>query len=66
MAASNNVTRMLDTRKITYTVFEIPVVKLTALEVSDILDIPPENVFKTIVLQPKKNGPGGSASYWRS
>jgi len=54
MAATNNVTRMLDARKIIYTVFEIPVGKLTALEVSDILDIPPENVFKTIVLQPIK------------
>ena len=54
MVATNNVTRMLDARKITYTVFEIPMVKLTALEVSDFLNIPPENVFKTIVLQLEK------------
>ena len=54
MKAANNVTRLLDAKKITYTVFEIPAVKLSALEVSDFLDKPPENVFKTIVLQPEK------------
>ena len=56
MAATNNVTRMLDTRNIPYTTFEIPAEKLSALEVSDYLHIPPEDVFKTIVLQREKNG----------
>ena len=55
MAATNNVTRMLDARKITYTVFEIPVMKLSALEVCDHLHIPPEDVFKTIVLHREKS-----------
>jgi Cys-tRNA(Pro)/Cys-tRNA(Cys) deacylase len=56
MAATNNVTRMLDARKIPYTVFEIPAVKLTALEVCDHLHIPPEDVYKTIVLRREKKG----------
>jgi len=56
MAITNNVTRMLDAQKITYTAFEIPAVKLTALEVCDHLHIPLEDVFKTIVLRPEKSG----------
>lgn len=56
MAATNNVTRMLDARKITYTVFEIPAVKLSAIEVSDYLHMPPEDVFKTIILRREKRG----------
>lgn len=55
MAATNNVTRMLDAQKIAYTAFEIPAEKLTALEVCDHLHIPPEEVFKTIVLRPEKS-----------
>ena len=50
MAAINNVTRMLDAQKVSYTTFEIPSKKLSALEVSDYLHIPPSNVYKTIVL----------------
>ncbi len=53
MTAANNVTRLLDAKKIPYSAFEIPTVKLSALEVSDFLDIPPQNVFKTIVMQPE-------------
>ena len=56
MAITNNVTRMLDARKITYTAFETPMIKLTALEVCDHLHIPPENVYKTIVLRREKIG----------
>ena len=56
MAATNNVTRMLNARKITYTAFEIPVVKLSAIEVSDYLHMPPEEVYKTIVLRREKRG----------
>ena len=56
MAVTNNVTRMLDTRKIIYTVFETPAVKLTALEVCDHLHILPEDVYKTIVLRCEKSG----------
>ena len=56
MAATNNVTRMLDVQKITYTAFEIPAVKLRAIEVSDYLHMPPEDVYKTIVLRREKGG----------
>jgi len=56
MAATNNVTRMLDAKKITYTAFEIPAVKLSAIEVSDYLHMPPEDVYKTIVLRREKGG----------
>jgi len=54
MVATNNVTRMLDAQEITYTAFEIPAEKLTALEVCDHLHIPPEEVFKAIVPSPRK------------
>jgi len=56
MAATNNITRMLDARRIIYTVFETPAVKLTALEVCDYLHILPEDVYKTIVLRCEKSG----------
>ena len=56
MAAANNVTRILDARKFTYTAFEIPAVKLIAIEVSDHLHMLPENVYKTIVLRREKSG----------
>jgi Cys-tRNA(Pro)/Cys-tRNA(Cys) deacylase len=52
----NNVTRLLDAKKITYRVFELPVEKLGALETAQILDVPPEQVFKTIVV--KREGKG--------
>jgi len=47
---------MLDARKITYTAFEIPAVKLSAIEVSDYLHMSPEDVYKTIVLRREKRG----------
>ena len=52
-----DVTRFLDSRKVPYTAFEIPAEKLGALEVAQLLNLPPEVVFKTIVLtqdRPKK------------
>ena len=54
MAAANNVTRILDARKFTYTAFEIPAVKLFAIEVSDHLHMLPENVYKTSSFAGKK------------
>ena len=53
---SNNVTRMLEARKIRFQAFEVPVEKLSALEVADILKIPPEDVYKTIVAKRAKPG----------
>jgi Cys-tRNA(Pro)/Cys-tRNA(Cys) deacylase len=50
MPTVNNVTRFLDSRKISYTAFETPVEKLGALETAEFLKVPPETVFKTIVV----------------
>ena len=56
MTLANNVTRMLNARKIPFTVFETPEEKQTALQVSDYLHVPPEDVYKTIVLRSEKSG----------
>ena len=56
MTIKNNVTRMLNARKIPFTVFETPEVKQTAMQVSDYLHVPPEDVYKTIVLRSEKSG----------
>lgn len=45
----NNVTRLLDQRKIEYTIFELPEEKLGALQTAEMLGVNPEIVFKTIV-----------------
>lgn len=57
MPVVNNITRFLDSRKISYTAFETPAEKLGALETAEFLNVPPETVFKTIVVtreKPKK------------
>ncbi len=56
MPIVNNVTRYLDSHKISYTVFETPDQKLGAQEVADILNVRPEIVFKTIVVTCQKPG----------
>ncbi len=48
---TNNVTRLLQSRKIPYTAFELPAEKLGALETARLLSVPPETVYKTIVVQ---------------
>jgi Cys-tRNA(Pro)/Cys-tRNA(Cys) deacylase len=53
---ANNVTRMLDNRKVAYTVFELPPEKLGALETAELLKIDPGLVYKTIVVQREKPG----------
>lgn len=58
MAATNNVTRMLDARKIAYSAHAVPEEKLSALEVAEILQVPAEQVFKTIVVE--RDGKGKS------
>jgi Cys-tRNA(Pro)/Cys-tRNA(Cys) deacylase len=55
---ANNVTRLLDSRKIPYTAFETPAEKLGALETAKLLNVDPELVYKTIVL--KREGKGKS------
>lgn len=53
---TNNVTRLLDARKIAYTAFELPVEKVGAIETARRLNVPVEIVFKTIVITREKPG----------
>jgi Cys-tRNA(Pro)/Cys-tRNA(Cys) deacylase len=53
---SNNVTRMLEARKIHFQAFEVPAEKLSALEVAETLKIPADDVYKTIVAKRSKPG----------
>ncbi|NMC79385.1 MAG: Cys-tRNA(Pro) deacylase [Chloroflexi bacterium] len=52
----NNVTRLLDSRKIAYTIFELPAEKIGALEAARLLHVDPEEVYKTIVVTREKPG----------
>jgi Cys-tRNA(Pro)/Cys-tRNA(Cys) deacylase len=57
MPPVNNITRFLDSHKVSYTPFETPAEKLGASETAAYLDVPVETVFKTIVVtreKPKK------------
>ena len=57
MPSVNNVTRFLDSKRVSYVAFETPVEKMGARETADYLKVPPEIVFKTIVVtqdKPKK------------
>jgi Cys-tRNA(Pro)/Cys-tRNA(Cys) deacylase len=56
MAVTNNITRMLDSKKVAYTAFELPAEKLGALETARRLGAPPEIVYKTIVAAREKPG----------
>jgi Cys-tRNA(Pro)/Cys-tRNA(Cys) deacylase len=56
MPVVNNITRFLDAKKVHYTAFETPAEKLGALETARILNIPPAQVFKTIVVTRQKPG----------
>ncbi|HKI53975.1 MAG TPA: YbaK/EbsC family protein [Anaerolineales bacterium] len=50
MTTVNNVTRFLDSRKVSYKIFEFPPEKLGALDVAHLLGAEPDSVFKTIVV----------------
>jgi Cys-tRNA(Pro)/Cys-tRNA(Cys) deacylase len=52
----NNITRLLEAHKIAYTAFELPAEKLGALETARLLNVPPEQVFKTIVVRREGKG----------
>jgi Cys-tRNA(Pro)/Cys-tRNA(Cys) deacylase len=56
MSIRNNVTRLLESRKIAFTAYELPPEKLGALEAAQILGVPPEQVFKTIVMKRERKG----------
>ena len=54
--AVNNVTRFLDSRKVPYSVFELPKEKLGGEETARLLNTPPEIIFKSIVILRKGSG----------
>lgn len=53
---TNNITRLLDQRKIAYTAHELPAEKLGALETAQHLGISPNLVYKTIVVTRVEKG----------
>ena len=53
---TNNITRMLEAKKIPFTAYELPAEKLGAVETARLLGAPLEQVFKTIVV--KREGRG--------
>ena len=57
MPIKNNVTRLLDSRKIAYTAFELSTEKRGAIETARLLDISSNLVYKTIVVKRKKGKP---------
>ena len=57
MSITNNVTRLLDARKVNYTAHELPVEKLGAVEAARYMGVPVEQVFKTIVTTREKGKP---------
>ena len=56
MTVRNNVTRMLEQRKIPYTACEIPAEKLGAVEAAQFLGVSHQVVYKTIVVNREMKG----------
>ena len=54
MPTVNNITRLLESRKIAYQAYETPAEKLSALEVAQLLAVSPDVVYKTIVVTREK------------
>ena len=52
----NNVTRFLDSRGVKYAVFELPSRKLGAEETARLLEVPPELIYKSIVIERRGRG----------
>lgn len=57
MTVTNNITRMLESKKIKFEAFELPPEKLGALETAQLLGVPASLVFKTIVITREKKKP---------
>jgi Cys-tRNA(Pro)/Cys-tRNA(Cys) deacylase len=57
MPVVNNVTRLLDSKKIPYQAYELPTEKLGARQTADLLGLEPELVYKTIVVTRPKGKP---------
>ena len=58
MSKKNNVTRFLESEGVSYKAHTIPSKKLSAIEVSHYLQLPPQQVFKSIVLEGEKEKKG--------
>jgi Cys-tRNA(Pro)/Cys-tRNA(Cys) deacylase len=56
MMATNNVTRLLDNRNVSYTCFDLPRHKLGSEKVAELLDVPLSIIYKSIVVERKKTG----------
>lgn len=54
---TNNVTRLLESKKIKFTVCELPPEKLGAVESAEILGVSPDLVYKSIVVLKSNNKP---------
>lgn len=54
--AKNNVTRLLDQRKIPYTAYELPEEKIGAIKSAELLGISADLVYKTIVVTRLERG----------
>lgn len=52
----NNVTRLLEARKIPFTAYELPPRKWSALEAAQQIGAPPQRVYKTLVVQRSGRG----------
>ena len=57
MTVTNNVTRFLDAHKVQYAAHELPPEKIGAVEAAAHMGVPPEQVFKTIVVTREKKKP---------
>jgi Cys-tRNA(Pro)/Cys-tRNA(Cys) deacylase len=56
MPLTNNVTRLLEARRLAFTSHALPTEKLGALEAAQFMGVPAERVFKTIVVLREKPG----------
>jgi Cys-tRNA(Pro)/Cys-tRNA(Cys) deacylase len=56
MTFRNNVTRLLDSRKISYDVFEFSPDKRSAEDAAALLGVPPDHVYKTLVVVRESKG----------
>jgi len=57
MSITNNVIRFLDAHKVKYEAHDLPAEKIGALEAAQFMNVPAEQVFKTIVIIREKGKP---------
>ncbi|MHB8779275.1 MAG: aminoacyl-tRNA deacylase [Anaerolineales bacterium] len=57
MPVTNNITRFLDARRVKYTAHDLPAEKIGAVQAAQLMGVPAEQVFKTIVTVREKGKP---------